>query len=96
MDIRAKYGFHYDPFTREIRVEHHFPLPQYAEAKSGLLGAAQRRMSAGLIAPAGTGKTNLLRSVVDALPEARYRTHYSRSPAWPSATCATRSPMSWA
>ena len=76
MDLRARYGFHIDPFTREIRVEHHFPLPQFAEAKAGLLGAVERRMSAGLIAPAGYGKTNLLRGVVEGLPEARYRTHY--------------------
>ena len=33
-------------------------------------------MSAALIAPAGTGKSALLRALVARLPEARYRTHY--------------------
>jgi general secretion pathway protein A len=33
-------------------------------------------MSGALIAPAGTGKTMLLRALCDQLPEARYRVHY--------------------
>jgi general secretion pathway protein A len=33
-------------------------------------------MSAALIAPAGTGKTALLRALAHGLPEARYRVHY--------------------
>jgi len=57
-------------------VEHHFPLPQFTEAHDGLLGVAKGRMSGGLIAPPGLGKTSLVRGVVQALPEARYRTHY--------------------
>jgi len=76
MSLRAKYGFHATPFTREIPVEHRFELPQFTAAKDGLLGVVQRRMSGALIAPAGTGKSGLLRDVIAALPEARYRTHY--------------------
>ena len=76
MDLRAKYGFHATPFTREIRVEHHFPLPCHTEARDGIEGAIHRRMSAAMTGPAGTGKTGLLRAIVARLPEARYRCHY--------------------
>ena len=45
----------------------------HQEALDGLLRALDGRMSAALIAPAGTGKTALLRRLVDRLPEARYQ-----------------------
>jgi len=76
IDLRSRFGLHTVPFTREIRVEHHHALPQYAETLDGLEGAVHKRMSAALIAPAGTGKTNLLRALCARLPEARYRCHY--------------------
>lgn len=75
-DLRGRYGLHTVPFTREIRVEHHQLLPQYTETLAALEGAVQKRMSAALIAPAGTGKTNLLRALCARLPEARYRYQY--------------------
>jgi type II secretory pathway predicted ATPase ExeA len=76
IDLRSRFGLHTVPFTREIRVEHHQALPLYAETLDGLEGAVQKRMSAALVAPAGTGKTNLLRALCARLPEARYRCHY--------------------
>jgi len=41
-----------------------------------LLRVVESRMSGALIAPAGFGKTNLLRSMIGDLPEARYRVRY--------------------
>lgn len=75
-DLRSRFGMHALPFTREIRVDHHLTLPPYLEALDGLAGAVQKRMCAALIGPAGTGKTNILRALVQRLPEARYRAHY--------------------
>jgi len=75
-DLRAVFGFHAVPFTREIGTDDHFALPFLDEALSGLLRAVEDRMSAALIAPAGTGKTALLRLLRAALPEARYQVHY--------------------
>ena len=51
-------------------------MPFLDEALAGLLAAVETRMSAALIAPAGTGKTALLRRLRSGLPEARYHVHY--------------------
>ena len=75
-DLRSRFGFHTTPFTRELRVEHHFRLSLFDETLSALERTVGDRMSAALIAPAGTGKTSLLRALVDRLPQARYRVHY--------------------
>jgi type II secretory pathway predicted ATPase ExeA len=75
-DLMARFGLHVMPFTREIPVEKHFAHPSFDQALAILAGALQKRMSAALIGPAGTGKSALLRALVDDLPAARYRTHY--------------------
>jgi general secretion pathway protein A len=75
-DLRAVFGFHATPFTREIGTDDHFALPFLDEALAGLLHAVEGRMSAALIAPAGSGKTALLRRLRSRLPEARYHVHY--------------------
>ena len=75
-DLRATFGFHAVPFTREITTDDHFNLPFLDQAHAGLLSAVEGRMSAALIAPAGTGKTALLRRLRSDLPEARYHVHY--------------------
>jgi general secretion pathway protein A len=65
------------PFTREIDVAECFSLDMLGEALQALVRVLDQRMSAALIAPAGTGKTTLLRALVAThLPEARYRVHY--------------------
>jgi hypothetical protein len=70
-DLLAAFDFHAVPFTREITTDHHLGLPFFGEALAGLLA----RMSVAIIAPAGTGKTALLRRLRRGLPEARNHVH---------------------
>ena len=69
-------GFRKIPFTRELAVSERFALPHQVEAADALAEAVRQRMSAALVAPAGTGKTVVLRTLVAALPEARFRVRY--------------------
>jgi hypothetical protein len=73
-DLCAAFSFHVAPFTREIATNHHLRLPFLDEALAGLFSALAR-MSAARIAPAGTGKTALLRRLRSGLPEARGHAH---------------------
>lgn len=75
-DLRSHFGFIKTPFTREIDTRDRWQHPQYEAANQALRGAVEQRQSAGLIAPAGTGKTMVLRTLHERLPEARFRTHY--------------------
>lgn len=75
-DFRSRFGFNTSPFTREFSIEQRFSLGFFDESLTALSRAIENRMSAALIAPAGTGKTALLRALVHSLPEARYRVHY--------------------
>lgn len=75
-DFRSRFGYHATPFTREFAVKDRFPLDDFDEAIEVVLRTLDARMSCAIIAPAGTGKTSLLRAVIARLPEARYRTHY--------------------
>jgi general secretion pathway protein A len=80
-DFRSRFGFHTTPFTREIQIRECFSTDVFDEALRALLRVLDQRMSAALIAPAGTGKTTLLRALVEThLPEARYRVHYVQVP----------------
>jgi len=69
-------GFRKTPFTRELAVADRFALPHQNEVADALTETVRQRMSAALIAPAGTGKTVVLRVLVDSLPEARYQVRY--------------------
>lgn len=69
-------GFRKAPFTREVPVTERFVLAHQAEAAEALAAAVDRRMSAALIAPAGTGKTVALRLLLSHLPESRYQVRY--------------------
>jgi len=75
-DYRSRFGFHAKPFTRELANQDRFGLEDFDEAIEAVLSTLEARMSCALIAPAGTGKTSILRAVIARLPEARYRTHY--------------------
>ena len=58
-----------------VEVARH-PFEPQAQVGAALADAMQERMSAALIAPAGTGKTVALRMLVAALPEVRFAVHY--------------------
>jgi general secretion pathway protein A len=76
LDMHATFGFHKTPFTREISVSDLLPMPHLDEERDALVEQVERRMSGAIIAPAGSGKSCLLRGVRARLPEARYRVHY--------------------
>ena len=76
MNTLACFRFHKPPFTRELSLHERFDFEPFDEALKGLLRTVEQRMSAALIAPAGTGKTALLRKLKSGLPEARYSVHY--------------------
>lgn len=78
MDLCAAFGLSIVPFTRELRVDQRFTLPANDQALSGLRQVLDDRMSGVLIAPAGLGKTTLLRALVAGLPEARYHVRYTK------------------
>jgi len=73
-DVREAFGLSAIPFTREIRTR--WASEIFDEALEDLAAVVANRMSAALVAPAGTGKTALLRALRERLPEARYRVHY--------------------
>lgn len=70
------FKFRKTPFTREVEVDEMLAMDHLAEARTALVEHVERRMSVAVIAPAGAGKTCLLRAVRHQLPEARYRVHY--------------------
>jgi len=69
-------GFRKIPFTRELAIAERFPLAFQQEAADALLDAVSGRMSCSIVAPAGTGKTLVMRLLTSLLPEARYRVRY--------------------
>ena len=75
-DLRACFGFRALPFTRELTIGQRWTHQQYADVVRALRNVIDNRMSAALVAPAGTGKTVVLRALRHELPEARYRVHY--------------------
>ena len=75
LDRLAAFDFHADPFSHENTTSHHLRLPFLDQAFAGRLSAALARMPATLSAPAGTGKTALLRRLCRGLPEARAHAH---------------------
>lgn len=76
VDLRAHFGLHANPLTREFPIDRRMPLAPTEQAVEALRAVVEDRMSAALIAPAGTGKSVVLRALIDSLPEARYRVHY--------------------
>jgi len=72
----APLGFRKTPFTRELATSERFALLFQQEAAEALHEVVTSRMSCSLVAPAGTGKTLVLRQLTSLLPEARYRVRY--------------------
>ncbi|MCP4407106.1 MAG: AAA family ATPase [Gammaproteobacteria bacterium] len=75
-DFFARFNLNMIPFTREIKVKERFQSEVYEVPLTHLTRTVSKSMSGVLIAPAGTGKTALLRALVDRLPEARFKVHY--------------------
>jgi type II secretory pathway predicted ATPase ExeA len=75
-DSRSRFGFHTAPFSREILIDRRFVVDFFEEAVKSLETAVLQRESAALIAPAGSGKTLVLRALAERLPEARFRVRY--------------------
>ena len=69
-------GFRKTPFTRELDMSDRFTLDYQREAADEIGRTVAQRMSATLVAPAGTGKTVTLRLLVSQLPKARYSVRY--------------------
>ena len=76
MDLLAHFHFRTMPFTREVPVSELFPHPQRDEIADAVLRIIDQRMSGVLIAPAGFGKTTLVRTIQARLPEVRYDIRY--------------------
>lgn len=76
MDTLAHFGFRKTPFTQELTPDEHLPLPHIDKARVEIKRAIERRLPAALIAPAGAGKTSLVRSLCHDLPDARYLVRY--------------------
>lgn len=76
MDLMAQFRMHKTPFTREVPLAERFELPHVEQALDALRRSVEQRMCAALIAPAGTGKTALLRRLRSQLPDSRYHVHY--------------------
>ncbi len=75
-DFHSRYRFQTTPFTREFTISNRYKVKSHETELQYLRKTVEGRMSAALIAPAGHGKTTLLRALVHQLPEARYRVSY--------------------
>lgn len=75
-DLRSHFTLTALPFTREIALDQRWRSPIFDEPLGYLETAVNQRMSAALIAPAGAGKTAVLRTLRSRLPEARYHLRY--------------------
>lgn len=73
LDSQGHFRLTERPFTPEISPAKMWRYPELDELVDDLEATVSARMSAAVIAPSGTGKTALLRRLVDRLPETRYR-----------------------
>ena len=71
-----RFRFTSSPFSKEFRPDERFKIPFIEEEIAALKATVDERRSAALVAPAGAGKSVVLRSLMDALPAARYKQHY--------------------
>jgi len=72
-DLCAHFSLSGRPFTQEISATRMWRHTGLDELLDDLDTAVSARMSVAVIAPSGTGKTALLRRLVDRLPETRYQ-----------------------
>lgn len=76
MDPLATFDLRKQPMTREFDISQRWGPIDREEVLGLLVNAIKERTSAAIIGPAGSGKTVIMRALVDNLPEARYKTHY--------------------
>ncbi len=76
LDLRAHFGFSAVPFSREIPIKDRWRSDIFDQPLTALRQTIEQRMSGVVLAPSGTGKTVILRTLRAQLPEARYRLHY--------------------
>ena len=76
LDLRAHFGFSAVPFPREIPIKDRWHSEIFDQPLTALRQTIEQRMSGVVLAPSGTGKTVILRTLRAQLPEARYRLHY--------------------
>ena len=72
----AKIQFTTPPFTRELKIEQRFHVDFLDAEADALRKVVEERQSAVLVAPAGSGKTVVLRTLKASLPEARHAVFY--------------------
>ncbi len=72
----APLHFTVPPFTREVKIEQRFKVDFLEAEIEALRKVVDERQSAVLVAPAGTGKTLVLRALRASLPEARHAVFY--------------------
>ena len=71
-----QFRFVSEPFNREIRIDHRLAFDFIDQEVKAIKMVVEKRQSAVLIAPPGSGKTVAVRALKAALPEARYRFVY--------------------
>jgi type II secretory pathway predicted ATPase ExeA len=76
LSFLSRFSFHTTPFTREIETQDRFQIEENEKHLEYLQRVLEKKMSAAIVAPAGTGKTMLLRTLTDRLPETRYHVSY--------------------
>jgi len=75
-DLQSHFTLHTTPFTCEMPIDKGFQAEPFTHAVDTLHRTVEKRMSAALIGPSGTGKTVVLRTLTSRLPEARYQVRY--------------------
>ena len=75
-DVRAHFSLRAMPLTRELAIEKRWQPDEHQQVLAQMRRCVEQRMSCALIAPAGVGKSVLLRALRQSLPEARYRVRY--------------------
>jgi len=75
--LLSTYGLTRPPFSKDLPASEMFQTDQLQEIVSGLKAALEGRTSAVLTGDSGAGKTCLIRTLAEDLPEGRYRLHYT-------------------
>src|SRR5437867_13269951 len=75
--LLSTYGLTKPPFTKDIPPAEMFQTEALQQAQQSLQAALEGRASAVITGDSGCGKTCLLRSLEEDLPQGRYRLHYA-------------------